>query len=324
MERITVIVPVYKVEPYLAQCVDSVLAQTWQNWECILVDDGSPDGCPAICDEYAERDPRIRVIHKANGGLSDARNAGLDAAGGDYITFLDSDDVLHPQFLEVLMAGIQSEGADLSICGYCRFSGEQPRENASGESRVLTRVQALGMLNEWRSEEATEMVVACMKLYRRALFDGLRFRKGVLHEDEFLTHEVLDRCGRVVRNSAKLYYYRINEQSIMGTVDQQKAFVHLIVLEALGERIDFFAKKEPSLVCGAVHHLLRECNSFYDEYGVQPEPIFREKEKWIVRLYRRYYCRYFGSLSNAERIKGALFGWCPKLYHGLAAKTWKG
>lgn len=324
MEQITVIVPVYKVEQYLAQCVDSVLEQSWQNWECILVDDGSPDGCPEICDAYAAKDCRIRVIHKANGGLSDARNAGLDAAKGEYVTFLDSDDVLHPDFLKVLLEGIREQGADLSLCGYCRFSGELPRESAEGQTRVLTRSEALGMLNEWRSEEATEMVVACMKLYRKSLFENLRFRRGVLHEDEFITHQVLDRCGKVVCNSARLYYYRFNEQSIMGTVDQQKAFAHLIFLEALGERIDFFAQREPSLVCGAVHHLLRECNSFYDEYRTQPGQAYREKEAWLTALYRKYYCRYFGSLSNGERVKGALFGWCPKVYHAMAAKTWKG
>ena len=115
-DLISVIVPVYKVEKYLKRCVDSILAQTYPCLEVILVDDGSPDGCPAICDEYAREDRRVRVIHKENGGLSDARNAGIDAAKGKFLGFVDSDDYVHPRFYELLLQALKGEGADIAGC----------------------------------------------------------------------------------------------------------------------------------------------------------------------------------------------------------------
>ena len=115
-DLISVIVPVYKVEKYLKRCVDSILAQTYTCLEVILVDDGSPDGCPAICDEYAREDRRVRVIHKENGGLSDARNAGIDAAKGKFLGFVDSDDYVHPRFYELLLQALKEEGADIAGC----------------------------------------------------------------------------------------------------------------------------------------------------------------------------------------------------------------
>ena len=115
-DLISVIVPVYKVEKYLKRCVDSILAQTYPCLEVILVDDGSPDGCPAICDEYAREDRRVRVIHKENGGLSDARNAGIDAAKGKFLGFVDSDDYVHPRFYELLLQALKEEGADIAGC----------------------------------------------------------------------------------------------------------------------------------------------------------------------------------------------------------------
>ena len=123
---ISVIVPVYKVEAYLTACVESVLAQTYPNFELILVDDGSPDNCPRMCDEFAARDSRIRVIHKKNGGLSSARNAGIDAAKGSYLAFLDSDDLWTPFFLERLHAALTEADADFSVCLFRRFQGEAP------------------------------------------------------------------------------------------------------------------------------------------------------------------------------------------------------
>ena len=115
---LSIIVPVYKVENYLPKCIDSILAQTFTDFELILVDDGSPDNCPALCDAAAEKDARVRVIHQKNGGLSAARNAGLDAARGAWIGFVDSDDYIAPEMYEVLYQAVQSTGADLALCDY--------------------------------------------------------------------------------------------------------------------------------------------------------------------------------------------------------------
>lgn len=116
--KLSIIVPVYKVEQYLDKCVESILAQTFTDYEIILVDDGSPDNCGQMCREWERRDGRIRTIHKENGGLSDARNAGIDIAKGDYIGFVDSDDYIKPDMFEVLVANLERNNADISMCGY--------------------------------------------------------------------------------------------------------------------------------------------------------------------------------------------------------------
>ena len=134
---ITVIVPVYKVEPYLRRCVDSILAQTFTDFELILVDDGSPDVCPAICDEYAAQDSRVRVIHKENGGVSSARNAGIDAAKGEYIAFVDSDDIIDKYYIECLYNTIIDTAADMSICSFIRVQGENYQYNLLNDFTVL-------------------------------------------------------------------------------------------------------------------------------------------------------------------------------------------
>ena len=133
---ISVIIPVYKVEDYLTACVESVLAQTYQTFEIILVDDGSPDNCPQMCDEFAARDSRIRVIHKPNGGLSSARNAGIDGAKGEYLAFLDSDDLWTPLFLERLYRAIGETGADLAVCLFRRFRGTPPLEQPEAAQMI--------------------------------------------------------------------------------------------------------------------------------------------------------------------------------------------
>lgn len=214
---ISVIVPVYKVEKFLSPCVDSILAQTYAHLEVILVDDGSPDDCPRICDAYAEKDGRVRVIHQENGGLSAARNAGLDAVTGDLIGFVDSDDSLSPQMYESLLTAMLDADADISLCNYLFVdeAGNRSRDDlglqdevVSGKERILKKLDDAG---NWH------WVIACNKLYRRELFDGLRYPVGKLHEDEFIIHEILLRCQRAAAISDAHYYYHQHAGSITGS-----------------------------------------------------------------------------------------------------------
>ena len=152
-DLISVIVPVYKVEKYLKRCVDSILAQTYPCLEVILVDDGSPDGCPAICDEYAREDRRVRVIHKENGGLSDARNAGIDAAKGKFLGFVDSDDYVHPRFYELLLQALKEEGADIAGCDVkkvCKTEKIEEKEQQPIQRTVYSGREATAKV-PWRS-----------------------------------------------------------------------------------------------------------------------------------------------------------------------------
>lgn len=211
-DLISIIVPVYRVESYLTACVESVLAQTYEHFELILVDDGSPDNCPRMCDEFAAQDSRIRVIHKENGGLSSARNAGIDAAKGEYLAFLDSDDLWTPVFLERLYRAIGETGAELAVCLFRRFRGDPPMELPEAvPTELLTRREAFECFFNLRNEN---MVVAPNKLYRRELFAALRYPLGQIHEDEAVIHEIIGGTKTVAWVEEAHYLYREAPNSI--------------------------------------------------------------------------------------------------------------
>ena len=204
-DTISVIVPVYKVEQYLRECVDSILSQTYGNLEIILVDDGSPDGCPAICDDYARKDPRVRVIHKPNGGLSSARNAGLQRASGSYIAFVDSDDVLAPHHYE-LLAAVCGDG--IVVCSGVRMffqGGEQERVIRPEQLVRLTPCEAAGLL---LSDLAVPLVSVWNKLFPAALAPRLRFPEGFRYEDQAVLPHWLPAAREVVFLSEATYGYR--------------------------------------------------------------------------------------------------------------------
>lgn len=210
--EISIIVPVYKVERFLQQCIDSILNQTFRDFELILVDDGSPDRCPELCDEAARRDERIRVIHQQNGGLSAARNAGLDAARGEWIGFVDSDDEIDPQMYEKLYHAVKEHGANLAICRIVRIDEEsrliEPPYQHPQEVE-LSRQQAIGMIAR------SYMHIACTKLYHRDIFAQIRFPVGRLNEDSFVAPAVLEQVTTAVCLHQPFYRYRQRAESIM-------------------------------------------------------------------------------------------------------------
>lgn len=238
---VSVIIPIYNVEKYLEKCVESVLCQTYQNLEVILVDDGSPDGCGAICEEYAQKDKRVRVIHKENGGLSDARNAGLDVCKGDCILFVDSDDCIHPQMIERLYDLLMKYQADMAICSfqdieenemphYAKYDA-QGKEYCFEKENIMNQLQSRNLLT----------VVAWNKIYKTRLFENIRYPKGYIHEDEFVIHKLLHLCTRTVYTEEKLYYYRKRGDSIMGNISPKK--IQDIYL-AYEDRISFLEEKQ--------------------------------------------------------------------------------
>ncbi len=229
MPTISVIVPVYKVEAYLDRCVQSVLKQTYTNFELILVDDGSPDNCGAMCDAWAQKDTRIRVIHKTNGGLSDARNVGFEASTGEWITFIDSDDYVHPQMLEALYDAVMEHDVKVSICGYTHTTGE-PLEATDFTAKV------------WKPEDFylqhnVNATVAWGKLYHRNTV--LLYPKGKLHEDEYITYRILFACKQIAVVAAPLYGYFLNQQSITKQKWNPK---RMDAFEALEGQVDYFRK----------------------------------------------------------------------------------
>lgn len=253
MPEISVIVPVYKVEKYLRRCVDSILLQSFTDFELILVDDGSPDGSGAICDEYAQRDTRVQVIHQENSGLSAARNAGIDAAAGEYLLFTDSDDLIHPNTLEWERQALQESGADIALCSIQRFSHIDEIQEETGAADYL-EIDAEDKLFEEKAELA-RYVSSCGKLYRRELFSDLRFPVGRLFEDEFVIYRLYHASNKVVEVNRTLYYYYVNSSGITQTLTMEKRFDEY---DAQAERIAFYQNLgERELCAKALLHFLR-------------------------------------------------------------------
>ena len=240
MAEVSIIVPVYQVEKYIRQCVDSILAQTFTDFELILVDDGSKDGSGQICDEYAAMDRRVKVIHKENGGLSDARNRGMDQAAGNYFMFIDSDDYIAPTMLECLYKNILIEDADLAICNFLYlFENDRKKDfSTSMKSEVLC---AKEIFYNRKNERCYGIwTVAWNKLYKKEVFGKLRFRFGKYHEDEFWANDIYQLDIKIVTIPECLYYYRQRDNSIMG---KKSAARNLDIIEALQERIYIYLKK---------------------------------------------------------------------------------
>lgn len=229
---ISVIVPIYRVEKYLPACIDSILNQTFTDFELILVDDGSPDRCPEICDETAKRDARVRVIHQANQGLSAARNAGIEAARGAWLSFVDSDDYIAPQFYEKLYQTAQRTDADCVMCSVQNVD-ESGKSIDSALMRVADEVKTgQEVLQKIGRDDVTPYLTAWNKLYRRKLFNTLRYPAGRQNEDVFVFAELFCQVQRAACVAEPLYFYRKRMGSIMNSavtlrnLDEMWAYVN--------------------------------------------------------------------------------------------------
>lgn len=251
MPLISVIVPVYKVEPYLSRCIDSILSQTFTDFELILIDDGSPDNCGKICDEYAQKDNRIQVIHKENGGLSSARNAGIDwvfaNSNSQWLTFIDSDDWIHPQYLELLLSGANSTNTDICVCEYTETSEFSDFEN-------LNKVNAQKLSTEdFFVNHHVTAIIACCKLYKKNCFENIRYPLGKLHEDEYTTYKILFEKSYVSYLKDPLYFYYTNPDSIVRSEWTPK---RLDAINAFQEQILFFEKNRYTNAAKIVKEIL--------------------------------------------------------------------
>lgn len=209
--KLSIVVPVYKVEYFLDKCIKSILDQTFTDFELILVDDGSPDNCGRICDKWAKTDDRIKVIHKKNGGLSDARNAGIDVAQGDYIGLIDSDDYIKQDMFEVLVSNLEKYNADISMCGYADVYGNRVKKDNLNKK-----------VYEWNQEETIYQILlgrllsvhAVTKIYKRRLFDNAHYPVGKVSEDAYIIMDILKQIKKAVFTPYAAYYYVHRGESI--------------------------------------------------------------------------------------------------------------
>jgi glycosyltransferase involved in cell wall biosynthesis len=215
--KISLIVPVYNVEKYLKECVNSILNQTFSDFELILVDDGSPDKSGKMCDEFAINDIRIKVIHKENGGLSSARNAGLDVITGEYVCFIDSDDIIHKKMLEILQTSIQESKAEIAVGKFKTFK-DTDIIDMEHNTEVLTETITPEKLIELAIIDNDVTFSVCNKMFKSSLWYGIRFREKTYYEDEDLTYKVFDKAKTCVLCDQQIYYYRMNDEGITHTL----------------------------------------------------------------------------------------------------------
>lgn len=235
---VSIIVPIYGVEKYLAKCIESIMNQTYTNIEIILVDDGSKDLCPQICDEFQKKDTRIKVIHKKNGGLSDARNVGISKATGDYISLIDSDDFVSPTFIEDLLILLTKENCDIAICDYYMFSNQDFKGTNTVSTNGCNYFNGKKeIMNNFFNKRCGKTVVAWNKLYKRELFNNVYYPVGKNYEDEATTYKLFYNAKKVGYLDKQLYYYLQREESIMG---QKMGMKNLVAFDSLDSVVKFY------------------------------------------------------------------------------------
>lgn len=268
---VSVIVPIYNVEKYLHQCVNSIIKQTYTNIEIILVDDGSPDNCPAICDDYKRLDSRIKVIHKANGGLSDARNVGTEMAQGEYVTYVDSDDWIDRNYVKTLLELAIRYNAEMSICAAKRTKSRNEMESVRKSNETF-----------WTKKKALKKMLyqdgldtgAWGRLTKIDIAKKHKFPKGMLFEDLATTYKYIFECEIVAYTNKRLYYYYQNQQSITRTRASQKRLdivpiVNVLVNDVIQEYPELRSaalSRKFSVYCYATKQL-RELNQLDSVYS---------------------------------------------------------
>lgn len=320
MVKISIIVPVYNVEEYLPRCIDSILAQTFVDFELILVNDGSSDSCPNICDKYASEDSRILVIHQKNGGLSSARNAGLVVAKGTYIGFVDSDDWIEKDMYEYLYDLITVRNAEIVECDYKIIYSDGVDSRNSGEIVECTNIEALEHYLEGRYFRT----VVWNKLYKKEILTNITFPVGKLYEDGYFTYKVFYECNKIVyANSPKYNYDNTRQNNIMSQVFNERYISD--GLYSSKERLEFFKDKK-------LNELIRKSEKLY--FNQMLEYYFLTRKNNISNM--NYHLMNFqkeikenfprlvtSSLPYKTKLKFLLFRISPNIYYKLLdIKRW--
>ncbi len=316
-ELISIIVPVYNVEKYFRDCLDSIIAQTYRNIEIILVDDGSPDKCGEICDEYSQKDSRIKVLHKENGGVSAARNDGVAACSGEYFTFIDPDDILHPQMVEILYKLLKENNTDISMCNFKIISEDEKvkaQEIKDIDVRVLSKEQ---FALEFLADYTAPYEIVANKLFRKSMFGQLCF-KNRPYEDSVYTVDMLKEGVSCAVTETMLYMYRQRPGSTMTKRNTQRTLEHLEVKKYQYEelkdiygkdfRIKMFCKNLN--VCSRwiaeVYWFMDKADayrlkkSFWESfYALDKEIVVDKKEKIKFFMFRRLTPLYFMLVKNS-------------------------
>lgn len=274
IDLISIIVPIYNVENYLDKCIKSIISQTYNNLEIILVDDGSLDNCAEICDDYAEKDSRIVVIHKENGGLSSARNAGLKIAKGNYISFVDSDDYIYKEMIEHMLFVAVENAADIVICDYKTVYEDEKvnyeiLEQYCDTGKIIDIGQNESQLAYFDDHKKRKsLVVVWNKLYKKELLENIRFPEGRIHEDEAVTYRLLYKAKKIMYIKNSYYFYLERKGSIMASTFNKKRFQ---LFDAYIERLKFYEENNEKELYKKVIFLYMHMLCQYEEWSSKSE-----------------------------------------------------
>lgn len=327
---ISIIVPVYNVEIYIRKCLDSILNQTFKDFELILIDDGSPDMCGVICDEYKNTDSRIIVIHQRNSGISMARNAGLNIAKGKFIAFVDSDDYIHNQMYEIMLSAIIKYSADIVICDYYNIN-EKKNQMINNINTDSCDFRILSSFEDKRKfiyiDKYLTSVLAWNKLFKRKLFENIRFPEGRIYEDEATLFKPLYFANRIAYTDSRLYYYVHHDNSITSEPFSQKRFLRL---DAIGDKMRFYLKmNEMELFSDALFvyktDLLKITSLIFKEKDDNNE--FKKHVQLLLqykKIYNSYCLKYLYKLPISKKNKLIYIIYCffPKIYYKRYVKKY--
>lgn len=308
MKKISVIIPIYNVEKYLKRCIESIIKQTYSNLEIILVDDGSPDGCAKICGEYKNKDERIVVIHKKNGGLSDARNAGLKVATGEIISYIDSDDYVDLDMYEKMTKAMEEKNADIVVCGTnIDYEDGHTKVKCEKEEKSFNREEALIELNSFKSFD----MAVWNKLYKREVVDKIEFPVGKKSEDYFVMYQYFARAKKVVIiNQAKYHYFQRSN-----SISRGKNVTHDYI-EGSKSQKEFFEKNFPDLNYVGNTAYAFSYIATYNRYIKNELKMTNEMKKEFKKEVRKYLKDINGNshISRSKKIQATLFSYSLFIY----------
>lgn len=312
-EIISIIVPVYNVESYFPKCIESICNQTYYNLEIILVDDGSTDESGTMCDQYAQKDKRIKVIHKKNGGLADARNVGIEVATGEYLAFVDSDDYIHPQMYEIFYRGIQKNNAQMAVCQFQDVEENEVCFKTLKHKKEWIIIESEDEKFKYSLGDYTTVcfTVAWNKLYRAELFKDIRYPYGKIHEDEFTTYKIIELCNKIVYTDEILYYYVQRKDSITHLILDER---RLLCLNAYQERMELYQQKARYDWYERMLFLYRLKLLYWTEIYIERN---RKDMLLLLKPYKKYYnqkvFRYVWRLPKGKK---------GYLYYALFSKSY--